>query len=80
MEEQLSTPLMNRDWAHLARSLQRLAGHAPTGYPQWKPWALSVADAVDDKDVGAVKAACKGCHDAYRDDYRQRMPSRPAPE
>jgi hypothetical protein len=79
MEDELSVPLETRQWDHIVESFAKLARHAPQAYPQWAGWAASGLDGARDRDLGAVRTVCRGCHTAYREDYRRRMPSRPAP-
>jgi hypothetical protein len=79
MEDQLSAPLLARDWDHLVRSAERLAAHAPAAYPRWAELARAVLSGAQAKDKDAVKASCDGCHGSIRDDYRVRMHGRPAP-
>lgn len=47
--------------------------------PEFANWA-SLADqgkaAADKGDLDAAKATCKGCHDAYRSDYKSKYGSK----
>jgi hypothetical protein len=79
METELSGPLQTKDWEHLGRSLRALVADAPAPFARWGEWASRGSAAARGRDGDAVRAACKGCHNAYRDDYRRRMPDRPAP-
>jgi hypothetical protein len=79
MEDELSGPLLAGDWAHLVRSTERLAAHAPAAYPRWAEHASAGLRAAQAQDRDALKAACDACHGSIRDDYRARMHGRPAP-
>jgi hypothetical protein len=63
--------------APLAAALRELASVAPPGYPDWERWAREGAARADASDLPAAKAACDGCHDAYRRRYRLELRSRP---
>ena len=49
------------------------------GKPEFANWA-SLADqgkaAADKGDLDGAKATCKGCHDAYRNDYKTKYGSK----
>jgi hypothetical protein len=79
METELSAPLQTRDWAHLSRAIARLAADAPEHFPRWRHWSTRSAEAARARNSEAVRVACKGCHNEYRDEYRALMPARPAP-
>jgi hypothetical protein len=79
METELSGPLQTKDWEHLGRSLRALVADAPAPFARWGEWATRGSAAVRLRNADAVRSACKGCHEAYREDYRRRMPQRAAP-
>jgi hypothetical protein len=79
METELSGPLQTKDWEHLGRSLRALAADAPQRFPRWTEWANKGSAAARTKDGDAVRATCKACHNAYREEFRNRLPGRPAP-
>ena len=83
--KQNMTPRMNaKDWQGMADSLERAATLAPpnyatTGYTNWVSIAKDGANAARAADLEAVKAACRGCHEQYKNKYRAEMRSRPIP-
>jgi hypothetical protein len=79
MERELSARLNTAQWRPLAEALHKLSAHAPTAYPRWGDLAEAVATAAVSEDERAVRAACAGCHDTLREDYRRRMRGRAAP-
>jgi hypothetical protein len=64
----------------LAAAFDAMANFAPpTGYPNWKSISKDGAEAARAQDVNAVKAACRGCHQQYKDKYRAELRARPLP-
>lgn len=61
----------------LVAPLEQLATMAPAEFPTWKEIALGGATAAARGDHGGVRRSCGGCHDAYREQYRALMRSRP---
>jgi len=82
---------MKQIWPHMkandyegtARLLEQCAKLAPpnakTAYPNWVSISIDGANAARAADMEAVKAACRGCHEQYKDKYRAEMRSRPLP-
>jgi hypothetical protein len=62
--------------AELAKALTYVAEHAPPGYDNWASIAKTGAAKAKDGDVDGAKAACKQCHDAYKDQYKSSMRDR----
>ena len=80
MRSNLGTPLATNNMAALAKGLERTARLAPD--PEWRSWktfASRGAEAAKKGDVSAIRAACKGCHDTWREQYRAKFRSRPVP-
>jgi hypothetical protein len=71
------------DYQGTAALLERCAKLAPpsakTAYPNWVSISLDGANAARAADMEAVKAACRGCHEQYKDKYRKEMRERPLP-
>jgi hypothetical protein len=44
-------------------------------YPEWAKIATRARVAAERGDIKAAKAACKDCHDKYRDDYKRKYGS-----
>lgn len=82
---------MKQIWPHMkandyegtAKLLERCAklapGDAKTAYPNWVSISLDGANAARAADMEAVKAACRGCHEQYKDKYRAELRARPLP-
>jgi hypothetical protein len=81
MKPNMGAPLAGQDFPTLQKSLQLVSDKAPPAdkYPKWSAMSKAGADAAAKKDLKAVKASCKDCHDAYKDQYIKEFPTRPFP-
>jgi cytochrome c553 len=80
MKPNMGAPLAGQDFDKLKASFDVVAGKPPPGdYPQWASMSAVGAKASTAKDVPAIKAACKQCHDAYKTKYENEFPTRPFP-
>jgi hypothetical protein len=81
MQPNVATPLSGQDFAMLQKSLQLVSDKAPPAdkYPRWSAISKAGADAARKKDLKAVRASCKNCHDAYKSQYIKEFPMRPFP-
>ena len=82
---------MKQIWPHMkaedyqgtAALLEACAKLAPpnakTAYPNWVSISLDGANAARAADMDAVKAACRGCHEQYKDKYRAELRAHPLP-
>lgn len=82
---------MKQIWPHMkandyqgtAALLDQCAKLAPpdakTAYPNWVSISIDGANAARAADMEAVKAACRGCHEQYKDKYRAEMRARAIP-
>jgi hypothetical protein len=78
MRTNLAAPLAASDAAAVAMSLENVARMSPE--PDWTTWetfASEGARAARKGDVAAARASCRGCHDAFREAYKQKHRSRP---
>jgi len=82
MEKNVQDPLDAGDLAKVAASLEKAAGFVPS--PKWNDgdngWAkLAKAGAAAAKagDTAAVKASCKSCHKAWRNQYKKEFRTKP---
>jgi len=73
MKANLQAYLNSGDSARLATSLDELAAKEPPGFDGWRRSAESAARAARAGDIGAVKAACKQCHDDLRAKFRSEL-------
>lgn len=55
--------------ADLLAALDTLQKNAPAGYANWSSISKDGAAAVKAGDWTAAKAACRGCHNQYKDKY-----------
>jgi len=81
MKSNMGTALAGQDFATLKTNFDLVASKPPPSgdYPQWATFAKAGSAAAAKSDAAAVKAACKQCHDAYKEKYRKDFPSRAFP-
>jgi len=79
MKKNMTPPMEAKDYQGIADSLTKAASFAPAGYTNWASIAKDGANAARAADLNAVKAACRGCHDQYKNKYRTEMRTRPVP-
>lgn len=80
MRASVAAPLAKDDTDALAAGLEKASKLSPD--PTWKSWekfALDGAAAAKKGDLTNARAACKGCHDAWREPYRAKFRSRLIP-
>lgn len=77
MDTHLNAALSSNDLPAVAQGLREVAADAPADFADWAAWAEGGADAALRGDVAAVKRACSGCHNDYRETYRKTMRTRP---
>lgn len=79
MRASMGTPLASGDMGALGASFDHVATLSPD--PSWAAWgqaASAGSTAAKNKDMAGVKAACKSCHDAFKDKYKAQFRARPA--
>lgn len=80
MRAAIAAPLAANNTPALAAGLERTAGLQPDpGWGSWRTIALQGAAAAKKGDVAGARAACKGCHDAWREAYRRQYRGRIVP-
>jgi hypothetical protein len=81
MKPNMGAPLAGQDFATLQKSLDLVASKPPPGgnYPQWATISNSGSAAAAKQALAGVKAACKQCHDAYKEQYIKEFATRPFP-
>lgn len=80
MKPNMGAPLAGQDFATLQKSLELVASKSPSGdYPNWTSIAKAGGAAAAKQDLTGVKAACKQCHDQYKQKYITEFPTRPFP-
>lgn len=80
MKANVGAPLAGQDFDTLQKSLTLVASKPPSdSYPKWADFANTGAAAAGKQDLGAVKASCKRCHEAYKETYKKEFAARPFP-
>ncbi|MGH7271277.1 MAG: hypothetical protein ACREJ3_12690 [Polyangiaceae bacterium] len=80
MKPNMGAPLAGEDYPTLQKNLTLVASKPPPGdYPKWSSIANAGAAAAAKQDLAGVKAACKGCHNAYKAKYKKELATRPFP-
>jgi cytochrome c553 len=80
MKPNMGAPLAGQDFPTLQTNSDVVAGKQPSAdYPQWTSFAKAVGAAAAKKDIAAVKAACKQCHDTYKEKYKKEFPTKAFP-
>lgn len=75
MKPNVGAPMAGQEYATVAASMRVVAGRVPSGnYGNWASLSTQAAAAAAKGDLNAIKAACKGCHDAYKTQYRSEHP------
>lgn len=76
------TPAMNaQDFDALGANLDTVVLFAPkeAGYGNWVSISKDGKNAANGADLGAVRAACRGCHEQYKSKYKTELRARPIP-
>jgi hypothetical protein len=76
MKANMTPAVTANDFEALGVALAKVSKLAPAGYPNWASIAKDGADAARVQDLGAVKAACRSCHNQYKDKYKREMRDR----
>ena len=81
MKSNMGAALAGGDFAALQKNFGIVGSKPPPSgdYGQWATFAKAGADAAAKQDAAAVKAACKSCHDTYKEKYRKEFPTRAFP-
>jgi hypothetical protein len=80
MRPNMSAPLAGGDFDTLKSSFDLVASKTPSGdYGNWASLSQQGSAAAANKDLAGVKASCKGCHDAYKNQYLKEHASTPFP-
>lgn len=77
MKANTSPAMSSRDFDAMATALDKVVALAPPGYPNWAPIARDGAAAARSENYDGVRAACRGCHNQYKDKYKKEMRDRP---
>jgi len=77
MKDNMKPALDQKDSVALAKALDHVAEHPPSGFAGWDTIAKKGADAARAGDIDAVKAACKSCHDDQRPRFKKEIRDKP---
>lgn len=77
MKANTSAAMSAEDFDALAVALDKTVTFAPAGYTNWASIAKDGASAAHAQSLDGVKAACRGCHNQYKDKYKKEMRDRP---
>ena len=61
----------------LAKAMEYCAQHTPPGFDEWASISKTGAAKAKAGDVDGAKAACKQCHDLYKEKYKLTLRDRP---
>ena len=80
MRLNIALALSSNNMSALASGLDRSAKLTPdAAWQSWATFATQGAAAARRGDMSGARAACKGCHDAWREAYRTKYRMRPIP-
>jgi cytochrome c553 len=80
MKPNVGAALAGQDFGTLQKSLDLVASKPPSGdYPKWAEYSKAGSAAAAKGDVKAIKAACKQCHDDYKEKYKKEFPNKAFP-
>jgi hypothetical protein len=69
-----------KDFTAIKAQFDFVIGKVPSGaYGQWATFSQAGSAAAAASDLKAVKAACKGCHDAHKRQYKTEHATDPFP-
>jgi hypothetical protein len=80
MKANCAPPVLTGDLDALAAAFDQIATFAPApaaGFDNWVSIAKDGADAARAASMVGVKGACRGCHQQYKERYREALRSRP---
>jgi hypothetical protein len=77
MDSHMNAALSNEDYIAMERGFRQLAEDQPPGFSGWGYIAGTGAEAAERQDQTGVRAACDGCHEDYREQYRSTIRHRP---
>ncbi|MGH7283578.1 MAG: hypothetical protein ACRELY_18790 [Polyangiaceae bacterium] len=81
MRQNMAPALAAGDNAGLAASFDKVAANAPdASWSTWSQFAKQGSNAAKKGDTAGAKAACKSCHDAYKDKYKAQYRTKAPPK
>ena len=80
MKENTAAAMASNDLPAAATALDKIVKFAPAGYTNWASIAKDGAAAARKSDADGTKAACRTCHDQYKNKYKSELRTRPVPQ
>jgi len=77
MKDNMKPAFDQKDNGALAKALDHVASHPPTGFTGWDTIAKKGADAARAGNLDEVKASCKSCHDDLRTRFKKEIRDKP---
>jgi hypothetical protein len=80
MRANMGAAVAANDTAGLTKAFDKVGAVSPdAGWGTWASIAKQGSDAAKKGDIPGAKAACKACHDAYKDKYKAQYRTKSAP-
>jgi len=80
MQANVGSKMADGDMKGVATGLDKAATLSPdASWSDWPTFAKAGADAARKNDTAGVKAACKNCHDKFKQQYKDKYRSRALP-
>jgi len=76
MKSNSNTAVASGDGPTIAKSFEDTVRFAPPGYPNWASISNDGAKAARSGNIEAAKAACRTCHDQYKERYKKELRDR----
>jgi hypothetical protein len=77
MRQNMATAVSANDSPALAKALEKAATFSPDPSWKWAEIAKTGAEFARQGDISAARKSCKGCHDAYKNQWKQSYRTRP---
>jgi soluble cytochrome b562 len=74
--KKVNAQVLNGDAKSLAPLFEQAKAKAKPEFKDWNSMLDKAKAAAEKGDMDAVKASCKGCHDQYRKDYKEKYGSK----
>lgn len=80
MKSNMGAARASNDFQGLAKAFDAVASSLPDpGWSEWSAISKRGSAAAKSQDMNGVKEACNGCHTKFKDAYKARFSTRPAP-
>lgn len=80
MQDNIGSKMADGNLKDVATGLDKAASLSPDpGWSEWATIAKTGADAARKGDMPGTKAACKNCHDKFKQQYKDKYRTHPVP-